>query len=178
MQAQHSDLRYPIGKYEIRSFSDEQKTKWLNDLQFLPQDLEMAIQNLDQFQLDTPYREGGWTVRQLVHHVADSHMNAYIRFKLALTEDNPTIKPYDEKAWANTTDVYSVPVNVSLTLLHALHQRWHAVIRELDENQFDRTVYHPENKIRMSLWNLLGLYAWHGKHHLKHILSLRERNNW
>src|SRR6476646_11895747 len=117
-----SDPRYPIGKYEPQPFSKEQKEKWLADIRFLPEELERSILNLDAAQLDTPYREGGWTVRQLVHHVADSHMNAYIRFKLGLTEENPTIKPYDEKAWALLPDNERVPVNVSLTLLHALHQ--------------------------------------------------------
>jgi len=118
------DPKYPIGKYEPQAYSDELKNKWLSDLQFLPEDLERAIANLDHDQLDTPYREDGWTVIQLVHHVADSHMNAYIRFKLGLTEENPTIKPYEEKLWAELADNNSVPVNVSITLLHALHLRW------------------------------------------------------
>src|SRR5581483_1741341 len=117
-------LRYPIGKYAPQPFSVEQKEKWLLDLKFLPNELEMAIENLDEAQLDTPYREEGWTVRQLVHHVADSHINAYVRFKLGLTENNPPIKPYEEKGWALLNDVKTVPINVSLTLLHALHQRW------------------------------------------------------
>ncbi|TDH28990.1 putative metal-dependent hydrolase [Segetibacter sp. 3557_3] len=179
MEAQlQTDLRYPVGKYEIKPYSPELKEKWLRDIQFLPTDLEMVLLNLDEYQLDTPYREGGWSVKQLVHHVADSHMNAYTRFKLALTEDNPTIKPYDEKGWATLDDVYAVPVNVSITLLHALHQRWHAAIRNLSEERFDRTVYHPGNKIKMSLWQLLGMYAWHGRHHVAHITALRNRNNW
>jgi len=172
------DARYPIGKYEPQPYSAEQKDKWLLDIKLLPQAIEYAVQNLDEHQLNTPYREGGWTVKQLVHHVADSHMNAYIRFKLALTEDNPTIKPYEEKKWAELPDNNSVPINVSITLLHALHQRWHAVIKDLTEEDFNRTVVHPEHGRQMSLWFLLGLYAWHSKHHTAHITSLRESNNW
>ena len=173
-----NDPRYPIGKYEPKAFSNELKEQWLLDIKFLPEELELAVNNLDEFQLDTPYREGGWQVKQLIHHMADSHMNAYIRFKLGLTEDKPTIKPYDEKLWANTADNETVPVNVSLTLLHALHQRWYATIKDLTEDQFERTVVHPEHGRVMSLWFLLGLYAWHGKHHVAHILSLRENKGW
>ena len=171
------DPRYPIGKYEPKPFSQQQKEQWLNDLKFLPADLEMAVTNLDEFQLDTPYREGGWTVKQLVHHVADSHANAYIRFKLGLTEDNPPVKPYEEKEWALLNDVQTVPINVSLTWLHAMHQRWVATIQDLTDEQWQRTVLHPQHK-EISLWFLLGMYAWHGKHHTAHITSLREQNNW
>ena len=171
------DPRYPIGKYEPQVFSHEQKEKWLLDLKFLPEDLEQALQNLDEHQLNTAYREDGWTVHQLVHHVADSHMNAYMRFKLGLTENAPTIKPYNEKEWAKLAD-NNVPVNVSLTLLHALHQRWVALIKDMTETDFERTVVHPEHGRVMSLWFLLGLYAWHGKHHTKHITSLRESKGW
>ena len=171
------DPRYPIGKYEPKPFSQQQKEQWLNDLKFLPADLEMSVTNLDEFQLDTPYREGGWTVKQLVHHVADSHANAYIRFKLGLTEDNPPVKPYEEKEWALLNDVQTVPINVSLTWLHAMHQRWVATIQDLTDEQWKRTVLHPQHK-EISLWFLLGMYAWHGKHHTAHITSLREQNNW
>src|ERR1700759_3554654 len=120
------DPRYPIGKYEPQPFSIEKKVEWLADLKFLPLALENAILNLDEQQLHTPYREGGWTLHQLVHHIADSHINAYCRFKLALTEDNPTIKPYEEKLWAEIIDTKEIAVNVSVTLLHALHLRWHS----------------------------------------------------
>jgi len=178
MQTTIDDLRYPIGKYAPQPFSEKQKEIWLNDLKFLPQELEIAIQNLDEAQLQTPYREGGWTVQQLVHHVADSHMNAYVRFKLALTEDNPTIKPYEEKEWAKLNDVNTVPINVSITLLHALHRRWVATIKDLPDEQWQRTVFHPEHKKEITLWHFLGMYAWHGKHHVKHITALKERNNW
>ena len=118
------DLRYPIGKYQPQPFSEKQLQEWLIDIKFLPQHLENAVLNLDEAQLNTPYRPEGWTVKQVVHHVADSHMNAYIRFKLGLTEDNPTIKPYDEAAWAKLNDTSNLPINVSLTFLHALHTRW------------------------------------------------------
>lgn len=172
------DPRYPIGKYEPKPFSQEQKVAWLADIKFLPQELELAIQNLDAAQLHTPYREDGWTVQQLVHHVADSHMNAYTRFKLGLTETNPTIRPYDEKAWALLKDNDLVPINVSLTLLHALHERWHAMLQNISDSEWDRNVVHPEQGRQMSLWFLLGLYGWHGKHHKAHITSLRERKGW
>jgi len=177
-QTTTEDLRYPAGKYQPQPFSEKQKENWLNDLKFLPQELELAIQNLDEAQLQTPYREGGWTVQQLVHHIADSHINAYVRFKLGLTENNPSIKPYEEKEWANLNDVNTVPINVSITMLHALHRRWVATLKALSDEQWQRTVFHPEQKKEMTLWFLLGMYAWHGKHHVKHITALRERNSW
>src|SRR5450631_1903041 len=134
------DLRYPIGHYEAQPFSEKQRQDWLNDIKFLPQTLENALLNLDEKQQLTPYREGGWTVKQLVHHIADSHMNAYIRFKLGLTENNPTIKPYEEKLWAEMDDVKHLPINISLTLLHALHARWHEAIKNLPDDAWQRTV--------------------------------------
>ena len=173
-----TDPRYPIGKYEPQPFSQQQKQQWLKDLQYLPADLEMAVQQLDAQQLNTPYREGGWTVKQVVHHVADSHMNALVRFKLGLTEDNPTIKPYDEAAWARLDDVDAVPINVSLTLLHAVHIRLVKTIENISDEQWNRTLFHPEHQQQMTLWYLLGNYAWHGKHHVAHITALKERNNW
>ena len=172
------DLRYPIGKYETRPFSEQQKQEWLNDLKFLPQLLENAIADLDEAQLKTAYRDGGWTVQQLVHHVADSHMNAFCRFRLGLTEENPAIKPYEEKAWALLNDVAIIPVNISVTLLYALHTRLYATISDLTIAQWERTVYHAEYDKTMSLWYLLGMYAWHGRHHVAHITSLRERMGW
>jgi uncharacterized damage-inducible protein DinB len=172
------DLRYPIGKYEPQPFSDKQKRAWLQDIQFLPGLMEQAIENLDERQFDTPYRDGGWSVKQVVHHVADSHLNAYTRFKLGLTEDNPTIKPYEEAEWAKLRDVEVVPVNISITLLYALHTRWHAAIRDISDEQWKRTVIRPDTNKEMSLWYLLGTYAWHGKHHVAHITSLRERKGW
>jgi uncharacterized damage-inducible protein DinB len=172
------DLKYPIGKYEPQPFSHQQRDQYLADIKFLPDDLERAVQNLDAHQLSTPYREGGWNVKQVVHHLADSHMNALIRFKLGLTEDNPTIKPYDEAAWAKLNDVETVPINVSLTILHGVHIRVIATIKDLTDEQWQRTLFHPEHQKQMTLWYLLGNYAWHGKHHVAHITSLKERNNW
>jgi uncharacterized damage-inducible protein DinB len=172
------DPRYPIGKYQVQPYDEDLKQRWLYDIKYLPTDLEMAIQNFDAYQLDTPYREGGWSVKQVVHHVADSHMNAYVRFKLGLTETNPAIKPYEEKEWALLNDVETVPINISLTLLHALHHRLYAALKDLTEEQWKRTVFHPEQKRQITLWELLGSYAWHGKHHVAHITELTARNNW
>jgi hypothetical protein len=172
------DLRYPIGKYSTQPFSGKLLGEWLTDIKFLPQHLENAILNLDEAQLDTVYREGGWTVKQVVHHVADSHMNAYMRFKLGLTENNPTIRPYDEAAWAEMDDTKNLPVNISITLLHALHVRWYEILRNLQPEDFNKTIFHPEHKKEMTLWYLLGMYSWHSRHHVAHITSLRERMNW
>lgn len=173
-----TDPRYPIGKYQPQPYSEQQKKEWLADIQFLPEEVERAILNLDAAQLHTPYREGGWTVQQLVHHIADSHMNAYIRFRLGLTEDNPTIKPYDENEWVKLADIDTVSINVSLTLLHALHQRMLATIKDLTPEQWERKVTHPEHGREMTLWFLLGLYAWHGRHHTAHITTLRANKGW
>jgi hypothetical protein len=172
------DLRYPIGKYQPQPFSDELKEQWLNDIKFLPNAVESAILNLSEEQLKTAYREGGWTVHQLVHHIADSHMNAFIRCKLAYTEKDPVIKTYEEKEWVKTPDVQNVPVNISITLLFSLHARWHEFLSNLSEAEYQRAVFHPEHKTLISLWNLLGLYAWHGRHHVAHINNLRNRMNW
>ena len=172
------DLRYPIGKYAPQPFSEKQLQDWLIDIKFLPQHLENAILNLDESQLNTAYRPEGWTVKQVVHHVADSHMNAFIRFKLGLTEENPAIKPYDEGAWAKLSDTKNLPINISLTLLHALHTKWIEVLKNISAEEWNRTVFHPEHKKNMSLWYLLGMYAWHSNHHVAHITSLRERMKW
>ena len=172
------DPRYPIGKFEPKPYSEQQKKEWLADIQFLPEEVERATLNLDAAQLQTPYRDGGWTVQQLVHHIADSHMNAYIRFRLGLTEDNPVIKPYDENAWVKLADIETVPINVSLTILHSVHQRLLATIKDLTPEQWERKVTHPEHGREMSMWFLLGLYAWHGRHHTAHINTLRENKGW
>jgi hypothetical protein len=172
-----SDPRYPIGHYEPQPFSQEQKKKWLNDLAQLPAQLEASILNLDEAQLQTPYRDGGWTVQQVVHHVGDSHINSICRMKVTLSEDNPTIKGYEEKDWAKMADV-ALPVNITITLLHALHMRMHALMSAVTDEQWDRTYVHPESGKQFTLWYLLGLYAWHGKHHTAHITSLRERMGW
>jgi uncharacterized damage-inducible protein DinB len=171
------DARYPIGKYIPQPYSEKQKEAWLADILFNPRQLEMAVLNLDEAQLATPYREGGWSVKQVIHHVADSHMNAYMRFKLGLTEENPTIKPYLEEKWAELSDS-SLAINISLTLLHCLTNRWYDILKHIKEEEWQRTVVHPEHGRTMTLWHLLGLYAWHGRHHLAHITSLRERMGW
>lgn len=162
-------LKYPIGQFEARPYSALQKKEWILQVQTLPARVEYQIQNLDEHQLQTPYRPGGWTVHQLVHHIADSHANAFIRFKLGLTEDNPTIKPYDEGAWAKLSDTKNLPVNVSLTLLHALHLRWTELLKHMTDAQWERTIYHPGDDKKIVLWDLLGMYAWHGNHHLAHL---------
>ena len=183
MENEELDLRYPIGKEEERDvygriYSDALKYELLNDIKVLPAMLEFAIQNLNADQLDTPYRPGGWTVHQLIHHIADSHINAYVRFKLALTEDNPVIKPYDQAAWAALPDTKNLPINISLTLLHALHARWYQLMYDMTEEQWQRTIYHPERKRSLTLWELLKSYSWHGLHHTAHITKLRERMKW
>jgi uncharacterized damage-inducible protein DinB len=173
------ELKYPIGKYIVQPFSDKQLQEWLMDIKNLPQHLENAILNLDEARLNTPYREGGWMVKQLVHHVADSHMNAYMRFKLGLTEDNPTIRPYDEVLWAELKDSLELPINISLTLTHALHTRWYYLLKNITTDDLqNKTVYHPASKKQFTLWELLGMYAWHGRHHVAHVTSLRERMKW
>ena len=172
------DAQYPIGKYVPEEYSEKTKQQWIADIKFLPNAVEAAISNLDEKQLQTPYRDGGWTVHQLVHHIADSHMNAYIRFKLGYTENNPVIKPYEEKLWTTTSDVKNLPVNISVTLLHALHQRWNEFLTSFTDADWKRTVFHPEQKKEMSLWFLLGLYAWHSRHHVAHINNLRTAKNW
>jgi len=172
------DPRFPIGKYEQQPFSTKQKDEWIRDIKFLPQALENAVLNLDEGQLNTPYRDGGWSSKQVVHHVADSHMNAYIRFKLGLTEDNPTIKPYEQEPWSELADTRNLPINISLTLLHALHIRWVEILNNMKDEDFNRTVVHPEYQKTMTLWYLLGMYAWHSRHHTAHITSLREKKGW
>lgn len=183
MQTSEQDLRYPIGKetddsFYSNAYTEPTKNVLLNDIKVLPAMLEHAVQNLDKSQLETPYRTGGWTVHQLVHHIADSHMNAIIRFKLALTEDNPTIKSYDEAAWAQLPDTQNLPVNISLTLLHALHARWYQLMYDMNEAQWHLTIYHPERKKTLTTWEMLKSYSWHSRHHTAHITHLRERMNW
>jgi uncharacterized damage-inducible protein DinB len=173
-----TDLRYPIGKPGHQPFSELLKKEWLNDIKFLPQLLENALLNLDEAQMHTPYREGGWTVHQVAHHIADSHINSFCRFRLGLTEDKPTIRLYEEDLWVRLNDVKTLPVNVSVTLLYALHTRLYAMLAELSDSDWQRTVYHPAQEKEITLWQLLCIYAWHGKHHVAHITSLRERNHW
>ena len=173
------DLQYPIGRFKSPDVvTDVQLKSYINDIRYLPNLIEIAVQDLDTWQLDTPYRPGGWTVAQVVHHLADSHMNAVIRFKLALTEDAPVIKPYDEAAWANLPDVQHTPVNVSLTILFALHTRWVHLMEHLTPADWQRTFVHPEHGKTFGLKTIAGMYAWHGRHHLAHVVNLKERENW
>ena len=172
------DLSYPVGRCEYpETVHVEQRQRHIEELAVAPARLREAIRGLDDRQLDTPYRPGGWTVRQVVHHFADSHMNAYVRFRLALTEDEPTIKPYDEKKWAELPDARSLPVEVSLELIDRLHHRWVTLLRSMSDADFTRRLRHPEMGV-LRLDTYLASYAWHCRHHAAHITSLRQRQNW
>ncbi|MEC0225957.1 YfiT family bacillithiol transferase [Paenibacillus alba] len=173
------ELRYPIGLFEHEGeITEEQLGKWMADIASTPARLREAVAGLSDEQLDTPYRAGGWTLRQVVHHVADSHMNSYTRFKLALTEEEPTIRPYYEERWAELSDGRSAPVELSLVLLESLHSRWMILLQEMQQDQFARAFVHPESGKTIRLdWNV-GNYAWHGNHHIAHITRLRDRKGW
>ena len=172
------DLRYPVGKFKYDGPpGDEQKKAFLDEIAATPANLRAAVKGLSDAQLDTPYRPGGWTVRQVVHHLPDSHMNSYVRFKLALTEDDPTIKPYAEDRWAELADSKATPIEVSLTLLDSLHDRWVRLLRSLSGEEWKKTFRHPVLG-SMTLEKTLALYAWHGKHHVAHITELRKRKSW
>lgn len=172
------NFQYPIGKFEsVGTVSAEQRAEWIKQIDEAPSELRSAIQGLSAEQLDTPYRPGGWTLRQVVHHLPDSHMNSYIRFKLALTEENPIIKPYMEDQWAQLNDYCATPVEVSLTLLESLHERWVTLLSSLQDTQFSLIFTNPESGT-LSLETALGLYAWHGRHHTAQITSLRRRMGW
>ncbi len=172
------DLRYPIGKFSPQEDYTSQNLKdFIQRIADLPQKLEAVISNLNPSQLDTPYREGGWTVRQVIHHVADSHMNAYIRVKWTLTEDAPVIKAYFEKVWAETPETKADP-SLSLNLLTALHEKWVILLTGLTPHQLKRAFTHPDTKKLVTLETLMGLYAWHGDHHLEHITALKKRMGW
>lgn len=177
-QTAQPDLRYPIGQFEsVTSLTPAQRRECIEAIAAVPARLGSAVANLSSAQLDTPYRPGGWTVRQLVHHIADSHMNAFTRFKLALTEDEPTIKTYEESLWAELADTKTPPIEISLALLENLHKRWVILLRSLAPEQFPRKFRHPAWGVG-TVDFLLAQYAWHGKHHVAHITSLRERNYW
>src|ERR1700726_2447880 len=172
------DLRFPVGKFKFpEAVSADDRRKFIAQIAETPAHLRASIGGLSDVQLDTPYRPEGWTVRQVVHHVPDSHFNAYARFKLALTEEEPTIKPYFEDRWAQLADTQATPVDVSLTLLDSPHDRWVRLLRSLQPEDWKRTFRHPELGL-VSLERNLALYAWHGRHHVAHITSLRERNGW
>ncbi len=172
------ELRYPIGKFQAPERLDAQnRVSWIEQIDLLPSKLRAAVEGLDDFQLDSSYRPGGWTVRQVVHHLPDSHINSYCRFRFALTEDSPAIKSYDESAWAKLPDARSAPVALSLSLLQALHGRWVALLRSMTDADFARTFQHPELG-PFPLGKALALYAWHGDHHLAQINALRSREHW
>lgn len=172
-------LRYPVGKFSAPAeIKTENINEWIKTIDELPEKVRNAVEKLNDAQLDTPYRDGGWTIRQVVHHLPDSHMNAYIRFKLALTEDNPTIRPYIEDRWAELPDGKSAPVANSLNMLESIHRRLVIVLRNMTSADFKRTFYHPENKVTRTLETNLALYDWHSRHHLAHITELKKRMGW
>jgi uncharacterized damage-inducible protein DinB len=172
------DLRFPVGRFQrAEELSAAQRRDAIAVITATPAELRGAVRGLSDAQLDTPYRPDGWTVRQVVHHIPDSHANALIRFKLALTENTPTVKPYDEAAWAKLEDARSTPIEISLSLVDGLHDRWIRVLNAMSPADFKRTLNHPEHGV-MSLDHLLALYAWHSRHHIAHITNLRSRNGW
>jgi uncharacterized damage-inducible protein DinB len=172
------DLRFPVGKFDRkRGIDAARRAELINQIAEAPAQLTAAVQGLTDAQLDTPYRPDGWTVRQVAHHVPDSHMNAYIRIKLAVTESNPPVKTYEEAAWAELSDARTMPIATSLTLLRALHERWVTWMRTLPESAFARTATHPDFG-SMTVDDFLQLYAWHGRHHTAHITGLRKRMGW
>lgn len=178
-EASVTDLRYPIGKFTYDdAMTDARRQDCVARIAAAPSALRAAVAGLTDAQLDTPYRPGGWTVRQLVHHVPDSHLNAYVRIRLALTEDVPTIKPYEEARWAELPDARSLPVEISLALLEALHERWTSLLRGLGPAEGARHFRHPEYDRLWTVDELLAMYAWHGEHHVAHVTGLRARNGW
>jgi uncharacterized damage-inducible protein DinB len=173
-----TDPRYPIGKFQVlTTVDDAQRRELIQQIAEAPSRLRDVVRGLSDKQLDTPYREGGWTVRQVVHHLPDSHMNAYMRIKLALTENEPTIKPYREQLWAELFDARTGPIEPSTQILESLHERWVMLLRSLSPSDFSRTFRHPEHGVRNVDW-ILQLYAWHGRHHVAHITSLKEKMKW
>ena len=174
-----NSLRYPIGKYtKPDPITDQQISDFIRRIETLPARLKAAVSGLSENQLDTPYRPDGWTVRQVIHHVPDSHLNSFIRFKWTLTEDNPVIKAYFEDRWANLNDYKETPIEVSLSLLESLHKRWVILLKSLTKSDLQKTFIHPETNRQIKLDELIGLYAWHGDHHLAHIESLKKRMGW
>ena len=179
--SESEELRYPIGRMPMPEdpvLAPEQRERHIVSIESLPDRLRAAVAGFTSEQWQTPYRPGGWTVRQLVHHIPDSHINAYVRFKLALTENEPTIKPYEQAAWAELADTVTTPPAVSLDLLEALHTRWVTLLRALPETAFVRTLRHPEHGRAFTLDQMLVQYGWHSEHHLAHIVRLAEREGW
>lgn len=172
-------LKYPIGKFKRPDIiTPAHINEWIEDIEIFPGMLRKTVHGMTEAELATPYREGGWTVRQVVHHLPDSHMNAYTRFKLTITEDRPKIKPYLENEWAELEDGRIAPVDFSLNLLDSLHKRWVMLLKSMSASDFKRTFIHPEQGKEFSLDGVVGLYAWHGRHHLAHIQKLKERMKW
>lgn len=172
------DLRYPVGEFDWQAeVSPDMVPDFISTIEQLPAKMRAAVNGMDADQLNTEYRPGGWTVKQVTHHVADSHMNSFIRFKLGVTEDVPTIKPYAENEWAQGADYSQAPIELSLQILDALHTRWTILLRSMTDADFAREINHPDNG-RMTLAKLLALYDWHSRHHTAHITELRKRNNW
>jgi hypothetical protein len=173
------DLRYPVGEYAIpKSVTADDRARFIDQIAAAPAALRQAVAGLSEAQLDTPYRDGGWTVRQVVHHVPDSHVHAYIRTKFGLTEQHPPVRPYNQDLWARTPEVSTTPVAVSLALLEALHARWVLLLRGMAPADFARTINHPEWKVPYTLDLVAAHYAWHGRHHTAHITELRRRKGW
>lgn len=170
------DLRYPVGKFDKSTIDAARRSEYVQIITGLPKNIAAAVNGLTEAQLDTPYRPGGWTVRQTVHHVADSHINSYCRFKLALTEEQPTIRPYHEDRWAELTDS-QLPVEVSLAIIDGVHQRWASMLNSMSSTDFEKKFNHPESG-EWTLDGALAMYAWHSRHHTAHITSLREREGW
>jgi hypothetical protein len=171
------DLRYPVGQFKKEGeMTSELVSNWITEIENAPRLLREAVKGLQEDQLDTPYRPEGWTVRQVVHHLPDSHLNSYIRLKLALTEEKPVIKPYQEDKWAELPDS-KLPVEVSLQLLEAIHSRWVSILTTLSPTELEKTFYHPESG-ENSIATMIALYAWHSRHHIAHITTLRERRGW
>lgn len=171
------DLRFPVGKFEKINVTEDLRQEFIKTISELPKKLRESVENLSDEQLETPYRSNGWTVKQVVHHIADSHSNSLIRFKLALTEDVPPIKPYMEDRWAELADAKHAPVDLSLNLIDGLHARWALVLQKMTAEDFERKLFHPEHG-EVDLNYMLSLYDWHCRHHLAHITQLKERNNW
>ncbi|MGC4057518.1 MAG: putative metal-dependent hydrolase [Chitinophagaceae bacterium] len=179
MQTVPEEWIYPVGRFtapetlDLTAFEDA-----IREIKVLPRILDACVENLDEAQLRMPYRDGGWNIQQIIHHLADSHMNAYIRCKLALTENDPVIKPYDQDLWAETNDVLLVPHNYSITMLHALHHRWAVLLASLSPEQRVLRFYHPESEEYVAIWEVALKYAWHGRHHAMQIRSFRSRMEW
>jgi len=173
-------LRFPVGKYSPKEIKYDDLNQWMDDIENLPKELRKILKGIKDNELEYTYRPDGWNIRQVVHHIADSHMNAIIRFKLALTEDNPTIKPYLEAEWANLIDVTAVPIEASLQIIEGVHARLNAILRDLNVHEYARKYTHPEHGKSMDIAFTIGMYAWHGRHHTAHIKNAlsEQKTDW